>query len=225
MADTYLITGANRGIGLEFVRQLVRRGERVIATARRPAEATALQGTGATVFPLDAADPRSIDAFGEAVKGRSIDVLINNAGVSSETKSLALCTSEELQRAFLVNSTGPLLVTRAVMPSLRAGTRRVIVSISSKLASIGSNTGGSSYGYRASKTALNMLMVSLANELKPEGFVSVVMHPGWVKTDMGGAGAPLSPEDAVRGMISVIDGLLPRDTGTFRQYDGAVIPW
>ncbi len=225
MSDTYLITGANRGIGLEFVRQLSARGERVIATARNLEEASALKGTGATLLPLEVSDSGSIHNLGEALKGRAIDVLINNAGISSETKSLALCTTEGLQRDFLVNSIGPLLVTRALIPNLRAGTRRVVVSISSKLGSIAHNTGGSSYGYRASKAGLNMLMVSLAQEFKGEGFISVVMHPGWVKTDMGGAGAPLEIPDAVQSMIKVIDDLLPRDNGTFRQFDGAVLPW
>jgi NAD(P)-dependent dehydrogenase (short-subunit alcohol dehydrogenase family) len=163
--------------------------------------------------------------LGAALRGQAIDVLINNAGVSSETRSLAACTQDQLVRDFTINSISPVLVTKAVLPSLKMGSRRVVVSITSKLGSISQNTGGSSYGYRASKAALNMFNASMALELKQEGFICVVMHPGWVKTDMGGAGAPLTPEQSVGSMIRVIGELMPRDTGMFKNYDGGEIPW
>jgi NAD(P)-dependent dehydrogenase (short-subunit alcohol dehydrogenase family) len=225
MAETVMVTGANRGIGLEFVRQYIARGDRVIAAVRKPSDAGALSSMGVKVVGLEASDEKSIEGLGEALRGQAIDVLINNAGVSSETKSLAACNQAALVRDFTINSISPILVTRALLPCLRVGTRRLVVSITSKLGSIAQNTGGSAYGYRASKAALNMLNMSMANELKPEGFTCVVMHPGWVKTDMGGKEAPLTPEQAVSSMIQVISGLTMKESGSFRNYDGGVLPW
>lgn len=225
MAETYVVTGANRGLGLEFARQLMARGDKVIATARRPGEATDLTKTGARVVPLEASDEGSIVALGEALTGQAVDVLINNAGVSSESKNLAACTMAELSRVFAVNSTSPVLVTKALLPSMRAGTRRLVVNITSKLGSIGLNSGGSSYAYRASKAALNMFTVSMAHELKGEGFSCIVMHPGWVQTDMGGKEAPLTPDQAVSSMLGVIKRLTAKESGSFLNYDGTPLAW
>ncbi len=225
---TYLITGANRGIGLEFARRLAARGERVIATTRRPAELSAEAASlrGVTWVALDVSDPASIDSLASRLGGTdSIDVLINNAGVSSTIKAIAQLTAEELHRVFAVNSFAPLLVTRALLPLLKAGQRKLIVNISSQLASIANNTGGSSYPYRASKTALNQLTASLSNELRPAGFTCLAMHPGWVKTDMGGQEAHLTVEQAVTHMLPVIDGATPAQSGRFLNYDGKPLPW
>ncbi len=225
---TYLITGANRGIGLEFARQLSRRPETtIIATARRPSEATELSRLVHEVHALDVADEGGISALGARLKDRpgGIDVLINNAGVSSDQKSIGSLTQAELRRVFDINAFAPMLLTRAVLPCLRAGTRRTVFNITSALGSIAGNTGGSSYAYRASKAALNMLTVSLSHELRGEGFCCVVAHPGWVQTDMGGTQAPLTPEQSVSAMLKVIDGLKPEDTGRFFNYDGKPIAW
>jgi NAD(P)-dependent dehydrogenase (short-subunit alcohol dehydrogenase family) len=224
---TYVITGANRGIGLEFARQLSRRGKDtlIIATAREPAQATELARLVHQVVELDVADETSIAKAAETIGDRPVDVLINNAGVSSDQRSLASLTMGELQRVFAVNSFGPMLMTKAILKNLRAGERKLVFSITSQLGSITNNKGGSSYPYRASKAALNQLNMSVSHELAGEGFTCVVAHPGWVKTDMGGSGAPLSPEKSVESLLKVVDGLTPADTGKFFNYDGTTLPW
>ncbi|MFO0834240.1 MAG: SDR family oxidoreductase [Phycisphaerales bacterium] len=225
MPTTSLVTGATRGIGLEFARQLSERGDVVLATARDPKNAGELTSFRLSIGGLDVSDPISIEGLTEALAGRPIDVLINNAGVGSPTKSINDCTADELQRVFMINSVAPILVAKAVLPSLRLGKRKLIVNISSQLASITNNTGGSSYAYRASKAALNQLNKSLANELGPEGFTCVVVHPGWVRTDMGGPSAPILPPDSVKMLLKLIDGLTPADNGKFFNNDGTVLPW
>jgi NAD(P)-dependent dehydrogenase (short-subunit alcohol dehydrogenase family) len=222
---TFFITGANRGIGLEFARRLASRGDRVLAASRRPDEAAELRATGATLFPLDVADDASLGALPGLVKGEAIDILINNAGVAGEGKSVETLDSADLARVFRANAFGPLLVTRALLPNLRAGARKAVVNITSQLGSIANNTGGSSYAYRGSKAALNMLTVCLSNELKGEGFTCIAIHPGWVQTDMGGAGATLTPEQSVASLIRVIDALEPGMTGRYLNYDGKPLPW
>jgi len=225
MLSTYLVTGANRGLGLEFVRQLAARGDRVIAGARDVAGAGELRALPVRVVELDVSSRASIERLSAGLGGEPLDVLINNAGISSTGKSLEQVGAEELERAFLVNSIGPMMVAKAAMANLRAGRRRVIVNISSQLASIANNTGGSSYGYRASKAALNMLTRSLGNELRGEGFTCVALHPGWVRTDMGGVEAPLASPESVGAMLRTIDGLNAEDTGGFLNLDGTPLPW
>jgi NAD(P)-dependent dehydrogenase (short-subunit alcohol dehydrogenase family) len=225
---TSLVTGANRGIGLEICRALRARGDAVVATTRTGRD-DALRAMGCDVVALDVGDAASIDALPNSVErvlgGRAIDVLYNNAGVSSEAKTLVTVTQAELARVFAVNAFAPLLVVRAILPLLRAGSRRVVLNVSSQLASIANNTGGSSYAYRASKTALNQLTVCLANELRGEGFCCVNVHPGWVRTDMGGPQAPMLPPDSARHLIALADRLTPADTGKFLNFDGAAMPW
>ncbi|GJQ29758.1 MAG: oxidoreductase [Phycisphaerae bacterium] len=225
MPNTYLITGANRGLGLEFVKQLAARGDRVLAVVRRAEQRAGLKGLAARVFIADVTDAAGVAALGRDLAGEAVDVLINNAGVSSESATLAKTTPEEMDRVFRVNATSPLLVTRAALPALRAGGRKVVVNISSQLASIANNTGGSSYAYRASKCALNMLTVCLANEFRGEGLAFVAMHPGWVKTDMGGPNAPMQPSDSIGWMVRTIDGVSLADSGKFLNYDGKPLPW
>jgi NAD(P)-dependent dehydrogenase (short-subunit alcohol dehydrogenase family) len=222
---TYLITGANRGLGLEFARQLAARNQTVLGTARKPDEALDLARLAHQVIPLDVADPESIASLRDQLKDRPIDVLINNAGVSSESKSIEMLEATELERVFMINSFGPLLVTRAVLPNLRAGERKLVFNITSQLGSIAKNNGGSSYGYRGSKAALNMLTRSLANELRPAGFTCIVAHPGWVQTDMGGPNATLTPQESVKALLALAERLTPEDTGKFFNYDGESLPW
>jgi NAD(P)-dependent dehydrogenase (short-subunit alcohol dehydrogenase family) len=222
---TFLITGANRGIGLEFATQLAAKGQTVLGTARRPDEATELSRVAHQVIAMDALDPESIGALGEHVKNRPIDVLINNAGVSSEGRSVETLEAAELQRVFQINTFAPMLVVRALLPNLRAGERKKVLSITSQLGSIANNTGGSSYAYRGSKAALNMLNRSLANELRGQGFTCIVAHPGWVRTDMGGPNAPLSPENSVRDLLALLERVGPDDTGKFFNHDGSTLPW
>ena len=220
-----LITGANRGIGLELARLMAVRGDIVIGTTRRLSEAAELASLGVTVLPLDVLDGASIVALEAAMAGKAVDVLVNNAGVSSESRTLASCTAEELARVLATNATGPVLVARALASSLERSSRRLIVNVSSQLGSIRNNTGGSSYGYRASKAALNMLTTCMANELRPRGFTCVAMHPGWVRTRMGGEQAPLLVPEAAARILASIDRFGPADSGTFVDLDGRPLPW
>jgi NAD(P)-dependent dehydrogenase (short-subunit alcohol dehydrogenase family) len=222
---TFFITGANRGLGLEFAQLLTARGDRVLATARKPEEADELKATGAVIFPLDVADDASLAALPGLVKDERIDILINNAGVGGGAKSIEALEGAELARVFRVNAFGPMLVTRALIPNLRAGIRKSVVNITSQLGSIANNSGGSSYEYRGSKAALNMLTVCLSNELKGEGFTCIAIHPGWVQTDMGGPNATLTPEQSITSLVKVIDALEPTMTGKYLNYDGTGLPW
>ena len=168
----------------------------------------------------------SIAGLADRIGPTPIDVLINNAGIASRaSKLLAQLDAEEIAHVLMVNAVAPILVARAVLPNLRAAGRRTIVQITSQLGSIANNTGGSSYGYRASKAALNQLNRSLASELRPDGFACLAIHPGWVKTDMGGTDADLTVEDSVSNMLRVIDGATPAQSGAFLSYDGTPLPW
>jgi NAD(P)-dependent dehydrogenase (short-subunit alcohol dehydrogenase family) len=228
MSQTYVVTGASRGIGLEFVRVLAARGDRVVATARNPGAAKDLAGVQGSVriVALDVSDSASIKGLHERVGAGAVDVLINNAGVASRgSKHLADLDAAEMTQVLMVNSIAPMLVARELVGNLRSGPRRTIVQISSQLGSIANNTGGSSYGYRVSKAALNQLNRSLANELRPEGFTCAALHPGWVRTDMGGSAADLTVQESVSHMLQVIDGLSPELSGMFLNYDGTPLPW
>ena len=220
-----LVTGANRGIGLEFVQQLKAQGFDVIGTARNPAKATELKATGARVEQLDVTDAASVAALAQSLDGVAIDLLINNAGMlNREDSSLDTLDFEVMERSFQVNSLGPLRVTQALLPNLRAGDGKTIVNITSRLGSIELSTGGL-YSYRTSKTALNQINKIVSSELASEGFTNIVMHPGWVRTDMGGAGATLSKTESVSGMLGVIDNLTTDSNGKFFNYDGSELPW
>ncbi len=223
--STWLVTGANRGIGLELARQLTARGAQVIGTAREPEAATELRATGARVEVLDVTRPDSVDALGARLRGEAIDVLVNNAGIGGLGGGVADLTADHLLRYYAVNAVGPLLVVRALLPALRAGGGKKIAHVTSLMGSIGDNGSGGAYGYRASKAALNMLNKSLALELGREGFTCLVLNPGWVQTDMGGRGAPTPVVESVRGLLAVIDGATPADSGRFFNHDGRALPW
>lgn len=225
MSPTLVVTGANRGIGLELARQARSRGARVIATARRPMDAPELTALGVRVEALDVADPASVKRFARALGGLPVDTLINNAGIGGGSAPLAELDPETLLDTFRVNTLGPLRVTQALLPNLRAGRDRRIVQITSLMGSIADNSSGGSYGYRASKAALNMVTKSLSIDLAGEGFVCAALHPGWVRTAMGGSNAPLSVEESVAGLLLVIDGLTLEQTGAFLDFDGETLPW
>ncbi len=222
---TVLITGANRGLGLEFARQYAEAGWMVIATARRPESATELNAVGVRVMQLDVADAKSVAALAHDLDGDSIDLLINNAGIFPRVGTLTETDFDDVLRTYEVNTIGPMRVTRALLPNLREGRGKTIVSITSGLGSIEKNTSGRYYGYRESKAALNMFARSLATELRDEGLICVVVAPGWVRTDMGGPNANLSPEESITGMRAVIAKLTIADTGTYWDYDGEPMPW
>ena len=221
---TVLITGANRGLGLEFARQYAADGWTVIGTARRPADADDLSALDVEVLQLDVADRDSIAAFAASLDGRSIDLLINNAGIFPRVSEIENVDADDYLQTLIVNTLGPVLVTQALMPNLRDGELKQIVNITSQLASIDRNSGGF-YGYRESKAALNMFTSTLAAELGTEGFICLALHPGWVRTDMGGASANLSPEESVSGMRAVIDGLTAEHNGRYFGYDGNEVAW
>lgn len=227
---TVLITGANRGLGLEFARQYNAAGWQVIATARQPDAASDLKALGERVriAPLDVTKPESVAALAASLGKQPIDLLINNAGQGvglDRGRPLSDVDLKEFARILDVNTLGPVRVTQALMPNLRAGQGKMIVGISSGLGSLSGNDEGGFYGYRESKAALDMFLRSLAAELKKEGFICVAIIPGWVKTDMGGPDAPLTPEESVAGMRKVLDGLKPENTGQFWSYTGKQVPW
>ena len=222
---TIVITGANRGLGLEFARQYSAAGFEVIGTARRPDQAEDLRSLGVRIEQLDVTDAQSVKQFAAAIGDHPVDILINNAGIGGRVLSIADMDAERARRIFEVNCLGPMRVTQALLPALRAGDRKLIVNITSMLGSIERNTRGGYYGYRESKAALNMFTRSLAAELGPDGFTCIVMNPGWVRTDLGGPNARLSPAESIGAMITVIDGLTPADTGAFYSYGGERVPW
>ncbi len=222
---TVLVTGANRGIGLELVRQMRARGHQVIGTARKPEQAMELKETGARLVQLDVTDSNSIRAMAEQLKGQRIDLLINNAGMlGHNAQSFAETDFDQVIATFDVNSLGPMRVTQALLPNILAGSGKTVIQISSTMGSIANNSGGY-YGYRASKAALNMLNSSLALELADKGITSVVIHPGWVQTRLGGENAAITVEDSVTGMMQVIAKLGPEDSGRFLDYQGEELPW
>ena len=221
---TWLVTGANRGIGLAFARELARRNQDVIATVRDPSRADELAKTGVRIELLDVADRDSIAALAGRIGETPLDVLIHNAGRGSGASTLADLSPGEPEAFFAVNTIGPMLLTRALLANLERGRRRTVVGITSGLASIAQSNGGW-IAYRASKAALNMFQRTLAAELSTRRYTCVVLSPGWVKTDMGGPGATLTPERSVRGMLEVIDRLTPKESGSFLDYRGREQPW
>jgi len=225
MAREVLLTGANRGIGLEFARQLAARGDRVVATCRNPSAADALAALDVQVETLDVADAASVASIGTLYADRPLDLLINNAGVGVGHRPLGELDYQEMESFYRTNAIGPLMLAETLLPALRRGEERTIASLTSRVGSIHDNTSGGSYAYRASKAALNAITKSLSIDLGEEGFTCVVLHPGWVQTDMGGANAPLPTDQSVAGMLNVIEGLGQEDSGGFFDYTGEPLPW
>jgi NAD(P)-dependent dehydrogenase (short-subunit alcohol dehydrogenase family) len=218
---TVFITGANRGLGLAFAQSYAQDGWRVLAACRNPARAKELKKIdGDVAIPaLEVTDEAQLAALARTLRSEAIDVLINNAGIGGEEDT------EGWLRTFAVNSIAPLRVAQALLPSLERGGRKLIASITSGMGSIADNGSGGSYAYRSSKAALNMAMKSLSVDLAPRGFTVIVLNPGWVKTDMGGAGARLAPAESIARMRRVLDAAAPKDTGKFFNYDGKEYPW
>ena len=227
----WVVTGANRGIGLELARQLLARGDDVEALTRKPAEADELRklceassGRG-RVHPCDVADDASVRAAAAAIGDVAVDVLVNNAGVMGKMQSLEELDLDDVTRTFDANALGPIRVTRALMRQLMKGTTRKVASITSGMGSIGDNTRGGAYGYRMSKAALNMATRSMSLDYGDAKLIAVVMNPGWVQTDMGGGGAPTPVHESVGKMIRIIDELTLAQSGTFLDYNGGTRPW
>jgi NAD(P)-dependent dehydrogenase (short-subunit alcohol dehydrogenase family) len=227
---SFLITGASRGIGFGLVERLVLRGDKVFASARNPdADPLALLAgkfpDRLTLHRLDVTDPASISALAKALEGQPIDVLINNAGIRGPERQSALDMDFlGFAETLVVNTIAPLRVSQALVPNLTAGTKPRIVMISSIMGQLSRPMAGD-LAYCTSKTALNKVMQSLAMELKGAGITVASVHPGWVKTDMGGPRAPLAVGEAVRNLIATIDALSLEKTGSFLNYDGTPLAW
>ena len=221
----WLVTGANRGLGLEWARQLAARGETVIATARDPAASKDLASLRVETHALDVADDASVARLADALSSRPLDAIVNNAGAGGSGPPLAELKWDEVLRMFDVNALGAMRVTQAAWDNLLSGRRKLVVNVTSRMGSIADNGSGGYYAYRASKAALNMLTKTLALDSRRQGVTCVLLHPGWVATDMGGKQAPLSPQQSVEGMLSIVDRLGPADSGRFLDWSGADLPW
>lgn len=225
------ITGANRGIGLEFTRQLLERGDDVVATARRPDDADELQTLAGEyadqleILRVDITDADTVAAASRHVDGRAVDVLINNAGRLSRGGSPEDFDFDEIEADFEVNAVGTLRMVEAILPALRRSERAKIINITSKMGSIADNGSGGSYAYRMSKAALNMATRSLSRDLRSDSIVALVVHPGWVQTRMGGSNALITPTKSVTNMLELIDGAGAEDSGKFYEWNGKEVPW
>ena len=224
-----LITGANRGLGLEFTKQYAANGWNVLACCRHPQSAMALQTLAAThsnikVHTLDVADFAQIDALALKLKDESIDVLINNAGVYPAS-SFGDTNYDEWANGFKINSMAPLKMSEAFVQHITRSQLKKIATLTSKMGSIDDNTSGESYSYRSSKTAVNMVMKSLSIDLKPYGISVITLHPGWVQTDMGGPNGLIDAQTSVAGLRKQIENLDLSNTGQFVAYDGKAIGW
>jgi NAD(P)-dependent dehydrogenase (short-subunit alcohol dehydrogenase family) len=216
----YLVTGANRGIGQEYCRQLLNQGEQPIAVCRN--SSPELDALGIRVIKgIDLTQDQDLASLQDQLRGEQIDVLINNAGII-ESVSLANLDIESMRRQFEVNALSPLRVTHALLGNLASGSK--VVMMTSRMGSIEDNTSGSSYGYRMSKVALCMAGKSLAIDLQSRGIAVAILHPGLVQTRMTGF-AGITTDTAVQGLLARIDELTLDNTGTFWHSNGDILPW
>ena len=232
-----LITGTNRGLGLEFVRQYLARGEQVIATCRNLKSAHDLQrlqeqyGQSISIHQLEVTDAAGRAALAETVQQKfgGIEMLINNAAIRSgngkNSFKFGEMHGEDISKVFDINTIAPLLMVEEFLTLLEKGTDAKVVNISSLLGSISSRTSLYMYSYSASKSALNMFTKLLAIQLRKKSITVLALHPGHAQTDLGGYSAPLTPEESIRGMIEVIDGLTIEDSGRFLDWQGRELPW
>jgi NAD(P)-dependent dehydrogenase (short-subunit alcohol dehydrogenase family) len=223
---TVLVTGAGRGLGRELARQYATDGWQVIACGRGLPAGGVEQGV--EFQKLDVADPASVSALAGRLVGRSLDVLVNNAAVRSPAAGLHPFEADDFLAVLRVNTLGPVLVTRALLPNLRLGRNPIVANISSRAGSMAEgllDDDDDDYAYRCSKAALNMATVELARDLKPDGITVLSLHPGWVKTDMGGEGAVLPVEESARALRSIIAAAQPEGSGGFLSFDGRKVGW
>ncbi|MDD2723407.1 MAG: SDR family oxidoreductase [Methylovulum sp.] len=227
-----LITGANRGLGLEFCRQYAADGWQVIACCRHPAQAEALQTLAGQygniqLETLDVMDFGSIEYLSAKLADSRIDVLLNNAGVyhDNKTNGFGQLDYPLWLQSFVINTQAPVKMAEAFLPQLQRGGQKLIANVSSLMGSMTDNTSGGSLFYRSSKAALNAAMKSLAIELKPQAIGVLTLHPGWVKTDMGGPNALIEAEESISGMRKVMAGFTLQQSGDFLKYDGTLMPW
>ena len=221
MSKTYLVTGTNRGIGLEYCRQLQAKGE-VIAVCRSPSED--LKSLDIRIeSDIDLTDDRAVQKLVQKLDGKQIDVLINNAGIV-ERISLDNLDLDSIRRQFEINAIAPLNFTKALLPNLSSGSK--VILMTSRMGSIDDNTSGGSYGYRMSKVALSMAGKSLSLDLKPKGIAVAILHPGLVKTRMTNfTDSGITTETSVQNLLARIDELSLNNTGTFWHANGEILPW
>ena len=218
---TVVITGANRGIGLELARQFKERGDQVVAVCRKPSDELVDLGVD-LVEGIDVADDAAVGRLATNLEDRTVDVLVNCAGILSD-ESLGDLNFDRIRKQFEINSLGPLRVTAALKENLGEGSKVAIVT--SRMGSIEDNTSGGRYGYRMSKAAVNMAGRSLANDLKDDGVAVALLHPGFVRTEMTGHQGLIDPPESAAGLIARIDEVTLETTGTFWHTNGEVIPW
>lgn len=228
--SSILITGSNRGIGLALAENYAADGWRVFATARDPAQARALQALAkkqpsVSLHALDVGDGDAIKALARELKAEPIDVLMNNAGMYDPSPRFGHTDYDAWMEVFQVNAMAALRMAEAFVENVGRSQRKIMAGISSGMGSIADNGSGGYYAYRTSKSALQMVMRSLALDLAPRGIVAVALNPGWVKTDMGGPGGSLTPEECARRLRAILDGLKPADSGKFWHHSGKEFPW
>jgi NAD(P)-dependent dehydrogenase (short-subunit alcohol dehydrogenase family) len=223
---TILISGANRGIGLEFVKQYAAEGADVIACCRAQAKADELKAVkgNVRVMKLDVGDAGSVEALKKDLGDTALDIIINNAGVREPPKMAGTVDVPAWLNVFRTNSIAPALIAFALKKNLKKGRDKKLVAITSVLGSIAEN-GGGSYAYRASKAALNSLMHGLSKDWAKDDIAVGIFHPGWVQTDLGGKGAPVTPADSVKGLRARIAELNMKTSGSYRDFQNREIPW
>ena len=230
--DVVLVSGANRGLGLEFARQYAADGWQVLAACRSPDSAKELQKLAKAsdgrirVIAMDVTNAASVSAAADGLKGEAIDLLLNNAGVMGpRSERLGELDYAAWARVLDANTLGPMRVAEAFLKNVAKGRQKKIVTITSGMGSLEDNTSGGSYAYRSSKAAVNMVIKSLAIDLAPRGITCIVMNPGWVRTDMGGPRGTLAPPESIKAMRSVIARLRQEDSGKFLNYTGKPYSW
>jgi NAD(P)-dependent dehydrogenase (short-subunit alcohol dehydrogenase family) len=224
MTQTALVTGSNRGIGLELCRQLADKGMHVIATCRTASDA--LKALGVEIIEgVEVSDSDSLATLADTLKGRKLDWIINNAGIAGGIglSDVSKQAKDSFVRMFEVNSLGPLFVTKSLLGNLSAGSKVGIIT--SRMGSIDDNDSGGSYAYRMSKTAVNAAGKSLSIDLKPQGIAVAILHPGWVRTDMTGHGGLIDPDESAAGLIQRMEELTIDTSGSFWHTNGELLPW
>ena len=226
---TVLITGSNRGLGLEFVKHYSENNYNVIACCRNTDDANDLyslskKNDSIQIYALNVGNTDQINVLSKSLQNQPIDILINNAGIY-RSSTLGNINKDDWVDSFLINTIAPFEIIQNFLPHLLNGESKKVISITSKMGSIDDNTSGGSYIYRTSKTALNSMMRSLSHDLLGQGISTLTLHPGWVRTDMGGAGAWIDVNESVKGMIKQIEKLSTNNSGRYIDYAGKPINW
>jgi NAD(P)-dependent dehydrogenase (short-subunit alcohol dehydrogenase family) len=228
-----LITGANRGLGLELVRLCAARGDRIFAGCRSPGHDTELKDLSAqsggrvSILPLEITDPVSLDQCLRQVRGEvdALDILINNAAINAEGETLRTFDTEKAAQQWMVNAVGQVLVVQKFLDLLKAGIDPKIINVTSEAGSISTMNHFRGYYYFGSKAAMNMFSRSMAWDPDTAGIITIALHPGWIRTDMGGSNADLSVTESADGILNVIANLMSEDNGRFYTWDGKDFPW